>query len=87
MTPMTSVIYRQLRSTWQAHRSCGVQHDYFPDQSDGPRECIPVQQRCLRCTATRALLPWGECLNLHPLSDHYNPAGRRVLLEFCEGPW
>lgn len=61
-------------------------HDWFPN-ARGPREFIPVSDVCFRCQIRRVFLPTGRCLYNHPIAEHYDAHGERVLLESCpNGP-
>lgn len=80
---MTNVISLQLRRFRRCHRKG---HDWFPDEER--REFIPVEATCLRCTATRTLLPWGQCLGgEHLLAAHYRTTpGESIAVGDCGGP-
>lgn len=61
----------------------GVTH---PPPGKRGAEFIPVDDICLRCGARAVTLPWGQCLNGHPLAEHYDDAGGLVSHPTCPGP-
>lgn len=70
--------------SWLARRRCRKHgHEWFPFVA--PREFVPVTSRCLRCQERWVLLPWGECLNAHPIAEHYSSDGH-VIPHDCRGP-
>lgn len=64
---------------WREH-----DHTWFPDL--GQREFIPMHEVCLKCRASRVLLPWGQCLGGHPIHEHYDQDGELQDVPGCEGP-
>lgn len=80
---MTNVISLQLRRFSRCNRKG---HDWFPDEER--REFIPVVVTCLRCTATKTMLPYGQCLGGHPMVEHYRfvPPERPRAVEGCPAP-
>lgn len=60
-------------------------HDWFPDNN--PMEFLVVEDICLRhCGTKRVRLPYGECLNKHPIAEHYNAAGDLIEHPLCPRP-
>ena len=59
-------------------------HDWFPNHDS--REFIVTTDVCLHCDATRVLLPYGYCLNDHPLREHYDEYGRLIQISWCKSP-
>lgn len=50
-----------------------------------------MNESCLRCSATRVVLPWGFCLGdgtapAHPIVEHYDQSGNQQPAGDCPEP-
>lgn len=70
--------------SWRQRRCDRRGHDWFPGLS--AREFIATSSICLRCDARQVVLPYGECLSGHPISEHYREDGTVVATAKCGGP-
>lgn len=60
-------------------------HDWFLNHRQS--EFIVLVDLCLRCREKRFTMPYGECLNGHPLADHWDPeTGAQRFVPTCAGP-